>query len=84
MQFTGLKDKNGKEIYEGDIITWFADCINKRAIVEWRYNGYIARRIGKEDIFEFQRFIPIGKTKFDGEVIGNIHQNPKLLEAKSE
>ena len=79
MQFTGLKDINGKEIYEGDIITWFADGINKKAIVKWYFNGYIAKRIDKEIDYSFQSFIPIHEDKFDGEVIGNIYENPELI-----
>ena len=90
MQFTGLKDKNGKEIYEGDIITWFADGINKRAIVEWRFNGYVAKRIDDKKLNElekdypFQIFIPVIEYKFDGKVIGNIYENKELLKEKNE
>ena len=85
MQFTGLKDRKGKEIYEGDIVTWFADGINKKAVVEWANNGgWIANRFDKVSecsplIYNFQSFIPISRNKFDGEVIGNIYENKELF-----
>jgi uncharacterized phage protein (TIGR01671 family) len=87
VQFTGLLDKNEKKIFVGDIVTWFADGINKKAIVKWKFHGYVAERIGKDKNgfdreYEFQSFIPIVEDKFDGEVIGNIYENPTLLEDK--
>ena len=95
MQFTGLKDKNGKEIYEGDIINWFADGIEKTAIVIWRSCGWCAERFDKdlnvfERYYQFSNFIPVeinreGKEDmFDGEVIGNIYENPELLKGVKE
>ena len=87
MQFTGLKDRKGKEVYEGDIISWLADGIIKNAIIIWKFNGYVAKRIGL-DIngmeYEFQSFIPIVKDKFEGRVIGNSYETPELLETSQK
>ena len=78
-QYTGLKDKNGKEIFEGDIVFAIAtyDCAN--TVVVWDDGGFVLvpckyyknyiSRCGYKDI----RFL-------DKEVVGNIHDNPELLE----
>lgn len=84
MQFTGVKDKNGKEIYEGDILgDWFEDegkRIQSRQTVffhekeaQWMLdNSY------SQDRTHF--FSLAGELKdFDYEIIGNIHENPELL-----
>lgn len=64
-QFTGLHDKNGKEIYEGDIFkgSWY-NC--KTIEVKW-----LDSAAGFNTPFRMK----------DYEVIGNIHETPELLEA---
>ena len=79
MQYTGLKDKNGVEIYEDDII--IVDNENYKVFQEfgcWIYDHFI----GTGD-FHLSYFhdISINFTDYhhDCEVIGNIHANPELL-----
>lgn len=77
LQFTGLKDKNGKEIYEGDILEFepeeWGNSENNRSVVEWN---------DENACFEAN-----GTTSDWGEwceVIGNKYQNPELLEKSGE
>ena len=76
-QFTGLKDKNGAEIYEGDVVKVEGDGEIYR--VEWIYSGF-----GLEPRYNSPRYPILGNVKLRKkiEVIGNIHENPELLEEK--
>lgn len=70
MQYTGLKDKNGKEIYEGDIVRGKAGSVGQ---VKWIGSGLtIVGYMGYDDTHHWG---------FDEttEVIGNIYENPELL-----
>jgi len=74
MQFTGLKDKNGKEIYEGDIFVSRGLCT---AVVEWEKEGrFLGFTIGGE-----RKIIYINREP-KVEIIGNCFENPELMEAK--
>lgn len=76
-QYTGLKDKNSTEIYEGDIIKVEGDAEIYR--VEWIYSGF-----GLEPRYNSPLYPILGNVKLCKkiEVIGNIHENPELLEEK--
>lgn len=69
MQYTGLKDKNGKEIYEGDIVK-----VNGELMEVFFKDGYFGW--GKEHSGAYS-FDPFGAEQL--EIIGNIYENPNLL-----
>ena len=73
MQYTGLHDKNGKEIYEGDIFN-MGDK-NIRYSVVWHDNGFMGRQFHCLGSY-------CGLTYFNSciEVMGNVHEHIELLE----
>lgn len=79
MQSTGLKDKNGKEIFEGDIV----DYKGRKALVSWHgsYASFIYRFVD-----ELQKrnaeWNPLYLAYMRCEVIGNIYENPELWEVE--
>ena len=85
-QYTGLKDKNGKEIYEGDVISCLA------------YDNNYQKHLVRGDV-EFEEFEYVINNCYDSswpcvsfkkvdilnvKVIGNIHENPELLKDKED
>lgn len=74
MQFTGLQDKNAKDIYEGDILkidNW--SCFFKVVWDNW-YAKFIVKKI-QTGAGRKMDYIPVKES----EVIGNIYENPELL-----
>lgn len=77
-QFTGLHDKNGKEIYEGDIVA-IAGVVKgyvRYNVLYWRYEIAAA-----DEPLENER-IPSGRPEECWMIIGNIHDNPELLKTE--
>ena len=77
MQYTGLKDKNGKEIYEGDVVK----CEGITAIVKYVVEPAIAGFVFDQDNCGAYREYAVDEQKrtIHYEVIGNIYENPELL-----
>lgn len=75
MQYTGLKDKNGKEIYEGDIIKCYDFGITAIGIVVYKIDSFQIDWIKNATGFNNNISVRIDKI----EVIGNIFENPELL-----
>lgn len=91
MQFTGLLDKNGKEIFEGDVVKRMAKIYNANptvlsknlyryeeqvSFIEYRGNGFWVH----DEDFGYE-----GEDMWNWaemEIIGNIHQNPELIKTK--
>lgn len=91
-QFTGLLDKNGKRIFEGDLLNWFSypflrdNAHNYFAEVVWFENSPAFGLVTHKNPLSAVRGISAGNADYmedfdesDWEIIGNIHDNPELM-----
>lgn len=96
-QFTGLTDKNGKKIFEGDILE-FEDCgetgyeykegfyFTNRAVVAWRHSAWEFGKFMYHDSCVLEEMYSSREDFIEifnhSEIIGNIHDNPELLKGE--
>lgn len=85
--FSGLTDKNGVKIFEGDIVKGIAYSVTKIGVIVWidEISGFGVRYVNAPNPTAWEnssilRCVSLGKTdEFAAEVIGNIYDNPELL-----
>ena len=77
MQSTGIKDKNGKEVFEGDIVKMAKDVYS-----EPTYYEVVRHRGGAYRLESKQHGCELWLRHTDCEVVGNVYENPELLEVK--
>ncbi|ENA1576187.1 hypothetical protein ABFW39_002605 [Listeria monocytogenes] len=85
MQYTGLKDKNGKKIFEGDIVAFSEDDFHvfNSQVEYFSEDGYPAFdiKVPSDYYFDSNVFSEVSMSGLhEIEVIGNIHENPELME----
>ena len=83
MQSTGIKDKNGKEIFEGDVVKYKVGCntVTEEVAYDKNFAGFGVRDADTDIIFTFLQLADVVDLS-SLEVVGNIYNNPGLLEGE--
>lgn len=79
MQYTGIKDKHGDEIYHGYILRFYTGTLG---VIVYQGQGYIWQGIPQDPHNPAGVFAGLWQDGF--EVIGNIYENPELLEGRDD
>lgn len=74
MQYTGLKDKYGREIYEGDVVK-YGDTIHEVVFEQRNNTAYFGLVYSPEETRSFGHYQDLQQI----EIIGNVHDNPELV-----
>lgn len=77
-QYTGLKDKNGKEIYEGDILDW-GDNFNSKVLWNEAEAAWNIEELENTRTEQCPRTHDMNSYTYKPTVLGNIYENPELL-----
>lgn len=80
-QYTGLTDKNGKKIFEGDICRVTRHCILCYGSITFIKGSFWFDEFNTDSVLELSK---LEINNFEIEVIGNIHDNPELLKGGVE
>lgn len=83
-QSTDLKDANGKEIYEGDIVKMQRPGFHEHACYEVKYFVQDVCIFKKVKVTDGSTLFESPSNGHDVEIIGNVHTNPELLEAQHD
>lgn len=78
-QYTGLTDKNGVKIFEGDVLR-YGETIHRAVFEQRNGTAYFGLVYGSQETLPFGHYQDLRQL----EVIGNIHDNPELLKEEAE